>query len=112
MSDLQIAVTFATADLRLVNLALYLGTMGLNGHFAPEAQKALHHPATQLHVLTGISPRDVRHGTLFAHVGDPRLAGRVSLNQLADLFVATAIEVGVVVGTFLPVGSTHVAIIQ
>ncbi len=105
-------MALSAANVRLIDLALNLGAVGINDHFASEAEKALDDPAAQLHVLAGIGPYDAGHGTIFADIGNPRLAGRLALNQLTDLLIAAAIKIGIVVATFLSVRSTHIVIIQ
>ena len=112
LSNLKIAMAFATAYMRFVDLALDLGAVRFDDHFAAKAQEAFDDPSAQLHMLTSIGARYSGHGAVFAHIGNPRLAGRVTLNELTELFTTTAIEIGVVKRTFLTIRRTHEAIIQ
>ncbi len=105
-------MAFATADMRFIDLALDLGTVGFNEHFAAKAQKAFDDPSAQLHMLTRIGARYSGHGAVFTHIGNPRLAVRVALNELTELFTTPAIEIGVVKRTFLTIRCTHEVIIQ
>ena len=110
--NLRVTMALSAANVRLIDLALHFGAVGINDHFASKAEKALDYPAAQLHVLAGIGTCDAGHRTIFANIGNPRLAGRLALNQLADLLVAATIKIGVVVTAFLSVGSTHNVIIH
>ena len=112
LSNLKIAMAFATAYMRLIDLPLDFGAVGFNEHFASKAQKAFDDPSAQLHMLTGVGARNSGHGAVFAYIGNPRLAGRVALNELTDLFTATAIEIGIIKRTFLTIRCAHEVIIQ
>ncbi len=101
-----------TTNVRLLDFTLDLGAISFNHHFTPKAQKALYDPPPQLHLLTGIGARDARHRAFPADIGNPRFAGWIGLNQLTDLLIAAAIEVGVVIPAFLSIWGTHADIIQ
>ena len=105
------AMAFAAANVRLGHGSFGLQAAGLNQQLAAKAQKTFYHAPGQGQVFTRIGPQNFRHGTAAAEVWLPGFAGGVGFGQAADLLVAAAMKVSIVIFALLPGWCSHAAII-
>ena len=100
-------MALAAADLWLSDVLKGTNTMGRDLNALAETQEAALDTRLQNHVGTGIGDHDAGYGAQGAQIRRPLTAFRRALDQTTNLLIATAMEVGVVVGAFRACRGSH-----